>query len=265
MAVRLPALVLIAALAACRPAPAPQPPPVVPAAADVPAAVAKEITPVTVAVEAAAAEIFTAALPPPPAAAAVDPRIIKHIVRWEVTSPARYTQKYEGVICPGGASGPTWGIGYDGGHQAVRTIQNDWAGHPDVVRLSTTSGHTGEDRCARMRARLLDIRVPYAMAEEVFTQTSYPVWSRATARAYPGVDDIGTLAAGALVGNTYNRGTSMLGSRAAEKRMIRDRCIPRQDRACVAEQLRAQKRLWPEVKGLRDRRESEAQLAETHE
>lgn len=191
-----------------------------------------------------------------------DTRVVRHIVRWEVGSPRTYAQKWQGVICPPGASGPTWGIGYDGGHQTPDTILRDWAHRSDVDRLAATSGQTGSTRCRAARVQLRDVRVPWGEAEQVFTDVSMPAWTRATRRTYPGVEALGVLPEGALIGNTYNRGTSMSGSRAAEKRYIRDVCVPRSDIACVAAQLRAQKRLWPDVPGLRERRESEARLAE---
>lgn len=208
---------------------------------------------------AALADALPAATPPQ---AASDPRVVRHIVRWEVGSQARYTSRYQGVICPPGASGPTWGIGYDGGHQSPGTIRRDWAHRSDADRLAATSGQTGAVRCRMARDKLRDVRVPFVEARQVFLDTSLPVYTRMTRRTYPGVERLGVLPEGALVGNTYNRGSSMSGSRAAEKRYIRDVCVPRSDIACVAAQLRAQKRLWPDVPGLRERRESEARLAE---
>lgn len=248
--------VLALLLAACQPATQ------VSASAET---VAETIAPAIVAVQTPVVEAVEAMLPPataPVEPARFDPRVVNHIIRWEVGSPARYTQRYQGVICPPGASGPTWAIGYDGGHQTSATILADWAHRDDKHRLAETSGQTGAARCEAARAKLRDVRIPYAEAFDNFERVSLPVWERATRRTYPGVEDLGPLPAGALQGNTYNRGTSMLGSRAAEKRVIRDDCVPRRDIDCVAAQLRAQQRLWPDIKGLRDRRESEAQLAE---
>ena len=63
----------------------------------------------------------------------------------------------------------------------------------------------------------------------------------------------------------YNRGASMAGPRNAEKRAIRDVCLPAGDTQCVATELRAMCRLWagtPNGPGLCARREDEARLAE---
>lgn len=186
---------------------------------------------------------------------------LAHIVRWEVTSEARYTRALRWPVWPGGASGITWCIGYDGGHQTARDIRADWHAHPQRDRLAKTSGIVG----AQARTDLpsfRDIATPFQPCVNVFLQTSVPVYMRAAERAYgrqlrdqpQGVID-------ALFGNAYNRGGSMLGERNREKRVIRDACLPARDAECVAAQLRAQKRLWPDVPGLQDRRESEAQLA----
>ena len=216
------------------------------------------ITPATLAfqagVEAVAPEAVAARYSP-------DPRIIDHIVKWEVSSPSAYTAKWQGVICPGLASGPTWGIGYDGGHQTRQSIITDWARRPDAIRLATASGQVGNGACNVARRELADVRVPYLQAREVFVDVSYPGWARVTRRVYPGSEVLPPMAFGALLGNTYNRGSSMAGSRNAEKREIRDACIPRADVACIAEQLRASKRLWPDTAGIRARREDEARMA----
>lgn len=220
------------------------------------------VTPPVLALQ-AGVEAVAPLAPERPALHRPDPRIVDHIVRWEVSSPAAYTAKWQGVICPGLASGPTWGIGYDGGQQTRQTILSDWSIRPDVAKLATASGAVGNGACNAVRRQLLDVRVPYAQAREVFVDVSYPGWSRVTKRVYPGVEALPELAGGALLGNTYNRGSSMAGSRNAEKRFIRDTCIPDHDVQCVADQLRAQKRLWPNTKGVRDRREDEAKLALT--
>lgn len=227
--------------------------------------VAEVAVPVVVAAQAAAGAIEEA-IPtptPPPPAELVDPAAVALIVRWEVTSPSFYARRLQGVICPGGASGPTWGIGYDGGHQTADRITEDWAMRADRDRLSTTSGKVGPAACANARAELRDVAVPFDQASEVFAGAVLPAYTRAARRALPGLETVPPRAAGALVSLGFNRGWSMLGSRAAEKRAIRDTCVPVADVACIAAQLRAMKRLWPTVPGLQARREAEAVLAES--
>ncbi|MEN5208019.1 hypothetical protein ABE493_07835 [Stenotrophomonas terrae] len=195
----------------------------------------------------------------------VSPAAVAHIVRWEVTSPAYYQRKLQRPIWPGGASGVTWGIGYDGGHQSARLILRDWEAHPDAAQLAGTAGITGGRAKAALPA-YRDIIVPFGLAERVFVDTSLPVYRRSTLHAYgDGALSLPPDAFGALLGNTYNRGSSMVGDRNREKRAIRDVCIPAGDVTCIGMQLRSQCRLWRDTAleaGLCGRRDSEAALAE---
>lgn len=221
-----------------------------------------EIIPAILAVE----EILQEALPPP-----LKPKwtphipTAQHIARWEITSRTTYDRKYQGIICPPGASGPTWAIGYDGGHQTKRTILKDWGYRPDASRLATTSGMTGPTRCKNSRATLLDIRVPYTEAFNVFSNVSLYEWEQVTRRIYPGVEELGPYVVGALTGNTYNRGASMSGQRARHKVHIRDVCIKKlKSAACIAEQLIKSCEIWvyeTAYKGLCNRRKDEASFA----
>ena len=231
------------------------------------ATVARLIAPVLGTVRDAGA-VVTEALPAPAPAAhdGVHPAAVALIVRYEVSSPAYYAKRLQGVICPGGASGPTWGIGYDGGHQSAATIRRDWGMRADVERLAATAGQTGPAQCAAARAQLRDVRVPLEQAKGVFAQVMLPTWQRASRRIYPGIELVGWLPDGVMLGNTMNRGTSMRGSRAIEKREIRDTCVPARDRACIARNLRASCRLWRGTEleaGLCGRRFAEADLVES--
>lgn len=188
------------------------------------------------------------------------------IVRWEVSSPAYYTKRLQRPVWPGGSSGVTWGIGYDGGYQTDSTIRSDWAAHAAVDRLATTNGVAGTPALALARS-LRDVLTPYDLAEAVFTASTLPRYHAAAARALG--DDFYVLAdgpQGALDSLGYNRGWSMLGPNRREMREIRDTCVPVGDAACIAAQLRSMKRLWPSDRsphpGLRARREDEAATAE---
>lgn len=204
--------------------------------------------------------------PLPPAAPAIDPAVVALVVRWEVGSPAQYVRKYQGVICPGGASGPTIGIGDDLGHQTAAEIRRRWGWHPDVERMVTASGVTGPAACRSWRNAHLDIRVSYADAIRVFTMHAWPKYSAMAARAYRnGWTTLTPAHQDALKSNGYNRGFSFLGSRRAELVVIRDQCVPVSNAPCTATQLRASCRVWdnqPEIrKGLCARRHAEADFA----
>lgn len=203
---------------------------------------------------------------PTPTLGPVSPAAADLIVRWEVTSPAYYSRALQRPVWPGGGSGITWGIGYDGGHQTAGMIASDWAAHADVWRLRGTAGLAGS-RARDALPRWADIVTPFALARSVFVNASLPTWQASTRHAYgPAFESLPADAAGALVSNTYNRGPSMLGERNREKRAIRDQCLPRRDLRCIAAQLRASCRVWagtPIQRGMCNRREDEARLAES--
>ena len=186
------------------------------------------------------------------------------IARWEVTSQSYYTSKLIRPIWPKGASGITWGIGYDGGHQRAVVIADDWADHEHVGRLTDTAGITGT-RARDALPRFRDIQTPYQHAFTVFTDRSLVEYERQAERAFrvdmadqpPGV-------CASLLSVTYNRGGSMTGDNRLEMRVIRDDCLPRNDAWCTAAQLRAMCRLWRNTvneKGLCARRDMEADYA----
>lgn len=221
--------------------------------------VSSTLTPVVVnAIESVASALPSAAEPDAPL---VHPDAVALIIRWEIGSASLYRQRYRGVVWPGASSGPTWGIGYDGGHATRRTIAADWALHDDVDRLVGTSGVTGLRAKAELW-RWKGVLTDYDYAVLVFATRSLIEYERQTRRAFrDGYDALPSRARGALVSLVYNRGASMTGDSRREMRALRDDCVPDGNVACMAREIRAMKRLWPSLKGLRDRRDDEARLA----
>lgn len=226
---------------------------------------AEATVPVVLALREAVAEVAPEPLPSTPAAT-VDPAVVELVVRWEIGSQAQYVRKYQGVICPGGASGPTIGIGFDLGTQTPAEIRAAWGWHPDIDRLVTASGQVGPEKCKAWRAAHRDIRVSYDDALRVFATHDWPRYMAMAARAYRnGWADLTLNHQRALGGNGYNRGFSFLGSRRTEMREVRDTCVPGNDAPCTAGQLRASCRVWdsqPDIrKGLCARRYAEAEFS----
>lgn len=235
---------------------------------DAQAAATPVTTPVIVAVQ-QASDIISEALPQPVSRTpTVDPAAVALIVSFEVVSPAYYVKRLTGIICPGGASGPTGGIGYDFGHQTESRIESDWEMRADRDRLATASGQTGPARCRDSRNTLSDVRIPLQQASGVFEGAMLPAYQGAARRAYGGdlFDALPDRARGAMVSEHFNRGGPAPGSRGTEQRFIRDVCIPRGDVGCIAAQLRAMCRIWKGTNleaGLCRRRDAEARLAES--
>ena len=266
-------LPLLLALAACDrvpPVDAPPAPPLPPEVVEavvadqpLPEAVEAVQTPILAAVE--ALEPLTPAAPPPePRSAACRRAAAALIIRWEITSPAWYERRLRFPVWPGGASGVTWGVGYDGGHVTRATILDDWSLHGSRALLSESAGITGaraRDALPKFRA----VETPYDYAARVFEDRSLIEYERRTERAFRnGFEALCPYACAALTSTVYNRGAAMTGDSRREMRVTRDECVPAQDYACIARELRSMKRLWRGTvneNGLSARREDEALLA----
>lgn len=187
------------------------------------------------------------------------------LVKWEVTSQSRYERALQRPIWPGGMSGVTWGIGYDGGHQSAATIAREWFDHQHAPRLATTAGLTGT-AAQQALPRYRDIDVSWPMATDVLVRHSIPRYRSMARQAYGRqLDHAPAGVRCALTSEAYNRGAGMAGSRRHERRVIRDVCLPRGDAECVAQQLEASCRVWANDRingtGLCNRRRDEAAAA----
>lgn len=216
----------------------------------------------------AATDAVDSVLPPPPPIPAVSSSAqlaaVALVTRWEIGSAAQYQRKYSHPICPGGASGPTIGIGYDLGTQTRREIRASWGWHPAIAELVTASGQTGSARCRAWAAAHHAITVRYEDAEHVFLSHDWPAYTAAAGRAYhDGWDGLSGYHQGGLTSVGYNRGFGFSGDRRRELRAIRDTCVPAYDAQCSAAQNRASCRIWEGTRiytGICNRRKDESRL-----
>lgn len=204
------------------------------------------------------------ALPKPPlksSQAAID-----LIVMEEVSSEATYRKLYQHPEWPGGASGVTIGIGYDCGYSTPAVIAGDWGDKLPaamVKALEDVAGIHGSPASSHAHALHSFVTVPWDAAMAVFQQRDIPKWEAIVAHALPNTDKLAPDCFGALVSLAYNRGASfqLSGDRYAEMRGIRALMGAGQfDR--IPDEFRAMKRLWPNMVGLRNRRDHEAALFE---
>jgi hypothetical protein len=185
---------------------------------------------------------------------------IEAIIRWETGGESYYDPNPE---WPGGESGITIGVGWDLGHTHAGETARAWKGRINdaalalLVSVSTHKGTAAQERLPHVR----HIAIPWAAALEVFREVTLPTWYLRTLRIYPQVESLPGDCAAALVSLVFNRGASLTGERRAEMARIQE-LLKAGDHAGIPAQLRAMTRLWPTVKGLRRRREEEADLFE---
>jgi hypothetical protein len=184
------------------------------------------------------------------------------ILQFEIGSRAQYERLYAHPTWPGGESGVTIGIGYDLGFTSKQQIEADWdpfLEKPERAALAAVQGAKGAV-AGQLARGLRHIRIPLAAAELVFYASTLPRFARITRDAFPGVEKLPPDAQGAVLSLVFNRGASCAGERRREMRAIRDELAGGLSLARIAEQFEAMQRLWPEVRGLRDRRVREAGL-----
>ncbi|MBW1787679.1 MAG: hypothetical protein JRK53_13820 [Deltaproteobacteria bacterium] len=185
------------------------------------------------------------------------------IVKHEISSAAYYRKFLSNPTWPGGASGITIGIGYDLGYNNAKQIRKDWWGklsEIDLEKLVTVSG-LKSDAARQALKNVKFVFIPLEAAQNVFYESTLGRYAAATAKTYPGVEDLHPNAQAGLLSLVYNRGTSLKGERRKEMAAIRE-LVAQQDYAGISEQIRAMKRLWENMglDGLLKRRDDEARL-----
>jgi hypothetical protein len=191
---------------------------------------------------------------------------INLIVMEEVSSKGLYEAKYTHPEWPGGASGVTIGIGYDCGYSTPTIIQADWGDKLPLTMvgaLEAVAGIHGSAAASHAHELRGVVTVPWAAAMAVFIGRDIPKWEGIVAHALPNTERLASDSFGALVSLAYNRGASFstAGDRYREMRAIRDHMAKEQFAEIPAE-FRSMRRLWPNVVGLRNRRDHEAALFE---
>ena len=194
----------------------------------------------------------------------ISKKSIDLIIKHEIGGREVYTKKYERPIWAGGESGITIGIGADLGYTSDKQFMLDWSGVINlnfVNALRPTIGIKGPQAKALLKGEILNGRIPYNTAYEVFVKSSLPRYYAMTKKIYPNMDLLNLDTQGALVSVVYNRGNKLEGDSRAEMRAIVD-LIAKQDYEGIAEQIEKSKRLWENkgLDGLVVRRESEADL-----
>jgi hypothetical protein len=186
------------------------------------------------------------------------------IIQFEVGGRAYYEKALQKPTWAGGQSGITIGLGYDCGYNTEKQFFKDWGNKltPNFLEpLRRIVGLKGEQAKQMLRGELLQVRIPYNAAYEVFVKSSIPRYYALTKAIYPDIDTLNEDTQGALVSMVYNRGNKLEGDSRAEMKAIVD-LVAKQDYEGIAEEIEKSKRHWEHkgLDGLVKRRESEADL-----
>lgn len=167
---------------------------------------------------------------------------------------------------PGGASGPTVGVGYDCGYSTAIQIKTDWTGFIDDARvqvLMRAAGFTGSAAHDFVAANRNSVTISWEESLAQFKGHELPKWEAIVQQHLPNTDKLPKSGDcfGALTSLTYNRGASydLPGSRYIEMRNIKAHMAAQRFDLIPAE-FYAMRRLWPVGGDLWNRRAHEAIL-----
>lgn len=190
------------------------------------------------------------------------------IVNEEVGGQRTYTRNDSHFTWPGGASGPTVGIGYDLGYVGRQEMESDWGGivpQEAIDTMRSAIGLTGTAARQFVQRRGSSLTIPWDQAMQEFSDREVPKWVTKVRQHLPNYDRLSPGSRGALVSLAYNRGPSFdaPGTRFAEMRAIKQH-MSLQQYALIPDDFRSMKRLWigQGLDGLLSRRDSEATLFE---
>lgn len=194
----------------------------------------------------------------------ISKKSIDLIIQFEIGGRTYYEKALQKPTYPGGDSGVTIGIGYDLGYNTEKQFLVDWSPSLNlnfVNALRPLCGLKGEKVKGMIKGEVVNVRIPYNIAYDVFVKSTLPRFYKATLSIYPDMINLNEDTQGALVSMVFNRGTSLTGERRTEMKAIVD-LVKKKDYEGIAEEIEKSKRLW-EGKGLDGlviRRETEADL-----
>jgi len=188
-------------------------------------------------------------------------RGIEAIIRWETGGESYYDPQPE---WPGDSSGVTIGIGWDLGMTPATETARAWAPHLPASTLAALVGVSGRhgEAAQTVLPYVRHLSIPWAAALAVFEAVTLPTWYLRTLRIYPQAEGLPGDCTAALVSLVFNRGPSLPGDRRREMANIQA-LLKTGNFKEIPNQFREMVRLWPNSKGLRRRREEEADLFES--
>ena len=194
----------------------------------------------------------------------ISKKSIDFIIQQEVGGRAYYDKALQKITWPGGESGATLGIGYDVGYENMAQFIKDWGDNlsaDNIKIIKPLVGIKGEKVKDLLKGDILNIRIPYNIAYDVFVKNDVPRYYAMTKKIYPELEQLNEDTQGALVSMVFNRGIELKGDSRTEMRAIVD-LVAKKDYEGIAEEVEKSKRLWEHkgLDGLVVRREAEADL-----
>lgn len=191
-------------------------------------------------------------------------RSIDFIIQHEAGGRAYYDKVLQKPTWPGGESGITVGLGYDLGYNSEKQFKLDWGktlSEASIKTLKTVLGLKGEKAKISLKGDLLNIRISYNIAYDVFVKCSVPRFYKLALSIYPEMVNLNEDTQGMLVSMIFNRGASLNGDSRKEMRAIVE-LVKKKDYEAIAEEIEKSKRLWEHkgLDGLVVRREAEADM-----
>ena len=187
---------------------------------------------------------------------------VTFIAREEVGGRDYYERHTAVPHWPGEASGITIGVGYDL-RFSYDIFEADWGDKlTDEARAALTS-HLGKLGSKATADALSGIRILWSLSWQVFVSRSLPGQVDKTRQTYPTFAQLPALCRSVLVSLVFNRGGRLEDTPGQdtrrEMRTIGD-LLGQNEIDEVPEQLLSMRRVWPNSRGLRARREREAAL-----
>ena len=189
------------------------------------------------------------------------------ILDWEVGGGQSYYVRFcRHPTVPGGrdtVSGITIGIGWDVGAHSHGELNEEWSDFlaPEILaKLFTVVGMKG-DTAKKFLPQMQPIIISWDTALAQFLAHTVPCYFKMTQEAFPGVEIAPACVQESLLCLVFNRGDSVAGPRHTEMADIRS-LVAGMEWSNIPNELRSMKRLWPDTKGLCDRREAEAKHIE---
>lgn len=189
---------------------------------------------------------------------------IDFIIQHEIGGRTYYDKVLQRPTWPGGESGITIGVGYDLGYTTTQQFIKDWGLNLTIENINTLKpviGLKGSKAKEKLKGDILNVKIPYNVAYDVFVKNDVPRYFRMAKKIYPQLEELNKDTQGALVSMVFNRGTSLVGDSRTEMRAIVD-LVAKKDYEGIAEEIEKSKRLWEHkgLDGLVIRREAEADM-----